>query len=457
VNPYPPDSASVLLSPAFLDVADREVRGSLEAQVRALAGQRGRSVAAVSFGPAVTDALLTLDLSGDRFPVTARAAHQAFAYVQGRIADVRALDAGDVLDALGARTGSSAALGEFLTLLCRAALLADRALPPGPAPAESGDITLRIHPAYLRELSLQPDVEGLFPFLRDGLFEELGLRLPSFRFRRTLDLRPRSFSFEVAGMESLPQAGLASDSILVNDSAERLARHGVRGEPAENPATGQVASVVPARHKEQLDEAGFTTWNSFGFLILCAATTVRAQAATLVTVAEVERMLSALSLAIPHLAGIAQSRLATGDLAVVLQALLREGVSIRNLRRIVELLLRFETLDGEDEGTDRLQYVRSGLGDQITAAVTSGGTTLVAYLLDPELETAPPGDRLAAAVEQQVAQLSPGVRMPAILTQPQYRLQVRNAICRRLPHAPVISYSELPPSLTIQPVARISL
>ena len=61
---------------------------------------------------------------------------------------------------------------------------------------------------YLRELTAQTgDKTELFPFLRDGLFDELGVEFPRFHFAERFSRNPRTFRFQINELTTHPYDG----------------------------------------------------------------------------------------------------------------------------------------------------------------------------------------------------------------------------------------------------------
>ena len=143
----------------------------------------------------------------------------------------------------------------------------------------------------------------------------------------------------------------------------------------------------------------------------------------------------------------------------------------RNLRRILEILVRAETVPEESDGSGRADLVRSGLSDQIGQALSRETGTLVAYLLDPEIDDAVAGhprgsaagwsdetvtERLCDALHAELAHLPETASFPVVLTSSQLRSTVRARLRHEFPQIAVAGYNDIPDDLNVQPVARIS-
>jgi type III secretory pathway component EscV len=331
-------------------------------------------------------------------------------------------------------------------------------------------IDVHIDPSYLRFLTAEhPDAE-LFPFLRDSLLVELGLPLPPFHLRPDSSLRPGGFAFRVNAVRSAPQIGLSAGMILVNETVEHLALLNIDAEPTLIPATYRAGALVVHEHKASLEAAGFTTWDPFGFFMLSFATAVRRRAHALMTRDVAAIMLSELGRAFPVLEHAAAIHALVDVLTSVLRDLLLDGVPVRNLRRILELLLRYESLGNEAPRTDRITFVRWGLADVIASKAARGTATVIAYLLDPEIEdtvarldvtastdyASPLLCRLSAALRAELSQLAPGAQSPALLTRDELRSSIRALLRHEFPEITVLGYGDLPPDYNVQPLARIS-
>ena len=287
--------------------------------------------------------------------------------------------------------------------------LADRAA-VGAALAESGHswaaaeqliaalrpdvLEIRVEPSYLRQVTIEHGprlFDELLPFMRDGLFVELGMSYPTFRFVADDTLHPRAFAFTINHLVGLPMVGLASDKILVNDTSDRLRLMNVDGEAAGNPATYQPAALVDARHKEQLEAAGLTTWDDLGYFILAFAAELRRNGARLMDLRLAEQMLSQLSQVYPALERATREHIAPARLAGILRELAADQLSIRNLRCILDRLLEYELFVGEGDLGD---FVRAGMRNFIGHKLSRGTSTAEARVCEticPSVRTCSPG------------------------------------------------------------------
>jgi type III secretion protein V len=313
----------------------------------------------------------------------------------------------------------------------------------------------------------------LVPFMRDGLFVELGVRYPGVRARGNPGLPPGSYQIQINEVPVVTgQATLGH--ILVNDTVDRLRLMNIEGFEAVNPATRQPAAWVPEQSKDMLEAAGLTTWDVPGYMILHLAAVLRRHAREFVGVQEAQTMLDQLEKAFPAIVKEVIPKVVTVlKLTDILGRLVEEEISIRDLRGILQALAEQGQL--EADSVMLTEHVRSSQRRYVSHKYARGTGTLVVYLLDPQIEDAirssikrtSAGTHLALepdiaqeivqAVKNECGHLPPTAQRPVILTSMDIRRYVRKLLEYEFnPPFSVVSYQELSPELNIQPVARIS-
>jgi type III secretion protein V len=356
-------------------------------------------------------------------------------------------------------------------------------------------VAIHIPREYLQQLTTADGGQGgdLVPAMRKDLFTELEMQYPLFRFVGNEGLKPGTFAFQINHLMTLPFLGLQPGECLVNDTVERLRLLNVQARRAENPVIGQPSSIVNAEYKPMLEAAGLITWDPIRFFILCFTATLRKYGAFLLDRETVDAQLEQLRLAFPTLVEAARARWPVEQITGVLRALASEEISIRNLRQILERLLDFDFrtpdssrylvlddrpytprgVDGGGDAPSLVSFVRAGLKREVGHKYARGTNTLVAYVLDAEIEAlvsrqqkAPTDDdilderdfdRIAEAIQTEIALLPSTAEVPVILTTETARPRLRELMAAEFPRVSVVSYTELVSELNVQPVARISL
>lgn len=383
-------------------------------------------------------------------------------------------------------------------------------------------IDIDIHPDYLRQIlpsipksaettpaetlsvwseEADPRLRETFTLFSDGMFYELGVRSPGVRLVADKTLPPKTFTVRINHLRSHPCLGLPAGQIMVNETPARLADYGLPGAAlAVNPANQRENSLAGAAQRQKLEGEGLTVWDEVGYIVLALAAEVRRHAACLIDRDALEYDLALLDQAFPEIISAVLERYSTSQLAGVVRELLAEGLSVRDLRTVLERLLHYQAVVtdpskyiifddslaihpeigvGETPGREQLaQFARSGLRQYISHKYTYGRwqSTLNVYLLDTQWENRmvehlafqngnrdkkPLGDeeieKLRNGIRAELALLpqTPGYPLPAILTVAAVRKFVRDLVEREFPGLAVLSYDELSPSTNITPVARI--
>ncbi len=314
----------------------------------------------------------------------------------------------------------------------------------------------------------------LIPMMRDGLFYELGVRYPGLRVRGNEgDLPPGSYIIMVNEIP-LVMGTVDKTKCLVNDTPDRLRLLGIEAEPAQNPANGNACGWISSEQRKLAEDAGLTTWDAPGYIVLHLSAVLRKNAAEFVGIQETQNMLEQLEQAFPALVKeVVPKAVSPFQLTDILRRLVEEEISIRDLRNILQALAEWGPV--ENDTVMLTEYVRAALKRYISHKYTRGQSTLIVYLLDPQIEETvrssvqhtSSGSYLAlepeitqeilAAVRNEVGNLPPSAQQPVVLTTMEIRRYFRKLVELEFPHLAVLSYQELSPEMNIQPIARISL
>jgi type III secretion protein V len=208
-----------------------------------------------------------------------------------------------------------------------------------------------------------------------------------------------------------------------------------------------------------------------------AKSLLRTRAADFLGLAEVQRMLDELEQIAPAtVRNVVPKPVSLTLLVDVLRRLAEEGVSIRDLRAILEALATMAAT--EKDPLTLTELVRSQLRRFITFRLTRGAGSLGVYLLDPMIEDtirrsitrtpsgafltlAPAASRdVIAAVRRALdghahpENAAVGAIPRVVLTQPDIRRFVRKLLDAEFPDLVVVSFAELLPEVALQPLGR---
>jgi type III secretion protein V len=314
----------------------------------------------------------------------------------------------------------------------------------------------------------------MIPMMRDGLFYELGVRFPGIRVRGNESDMPTGSYLIMINEIPLVMGTVSQEKVLVNDTVERLRLLNIEGEPATNPASGNECAWIQSRFRDVAEQAGLTTWDAAGYIVLHLSSVLRKNGAEFLGIQETMNMLEQLEQAFPALVKETVPKVVSPfQLTDILRRLIEEEISIRDLRSILQALAEWGQV--EHDTVMLTEYVRAALKRYISHKYTRGQNTLIVYLLDPQIEETvrssiqhtSSGSYLAlepeitqeilSAVRTEVGSLPPTAQNPVILTTMEIRRYFRKLVELEFPHLAVLSYQELSPDMNIQPIARISL
>jgi type III secretion protein V len=335
-------------------------------------------------------------------------------------------------------------------------------------------VELRFAPDLLREL-LGIRADGTpFSAMREALFSELGVELPSLHLVEDAALPARTFSVKVNALEHLAWRALPPGQIMTNCPVERLRDFEVEASPWLNPQGQAPFAIASADAAATIQALGLMTWEPLEHVALCCLETLRTRAPALLSWPMLDRRLDLLRVTNPRLMEVVDGLSGSSSLLRACRALVAEQLSIEDLVPILELWLEHAVRDDHAAVPHTLiASIREGLARQIAVRFGFGPrtSTLVVYLVAPQLESAVRdavsrlghtdlpctdlGEQLADAARAELAFLSPALLPPAILTSADIRGAIRRVVSYEFPRLAVLSYNELPPTLNVQPVARI--
>jgi flagellar biosynthesis component FlhA len=312
--------------------------------------------------------------------------------------------------------------------------------------------------------------EEVIELAREGIFYELGIVFGAVELVPDASIPTPSFAFEVNGIRRAPFPGMPQGSVLVNDTAERVALLlRLEARPALNPANFSQGAAVPAGEAERIAlGAGLLTWDPLQYMVLGLARFVRRQADSFVTRNYVEHALSVLWDYQPRLIEAVLGVFSVARLCGVLRGLAAENVSILDLGRVLEALLELGS-SREAPGVDVcIAHARERLASQLCAPAGPPEGTLVCALLDLEFEarlaktddrplSSEERERLVDAVAASVAGPVATAKAKVLLVGAGTRSRLRELVRIELPNLTVLGYNEVLTDLNIQTFDSVHL
>ena len=305
--------------------------------------------------------------------------------------------------------------------------------------------------------------------VRRTFAQEIGVIIPPIRLRDNLQLSPNEYRFLLKG-NPVAQGELRPGYWLAMNAAK--SKVVLKGVPTVEPVFQLPATWIADAERKTAELGGFTVVDAPSVLVTHLSETVRRRCHEILSRQDVQVLLDNLKQTHPTLVNeLVPAQLTVGQIQRILQNLLAEGLSIRNLAGILEKVSDYAALT---KNPDELsECARRGLGPQITRPYQTPTGSLRAITLDPRLEQTiaqglrqsptevslvlEPGlarhitDTLNRVAQQLLAAGHP----PVVLCSPQIRLAFRRFFESAFADLAVISYSEIPPRLEIQNAATI--
>ena len=308
--------------------------------------------------------------------------------------------------------------------------------------------------------------------VRKLLFEQLGLPFPHIHTRVEETLEAGSYRIVLDDVP-MDDGSLALGKLLLCDEPDHLELAGIPGEPGgpflERPRT----IWVDQEYQEALDEAGIGYMNTAECLAACIRQILSRYASQFIGVQEAHAILGTIDSAYGDLVREAQKVVPIQKMADIFRRLLDENVSIRNLRIVLDALIEWG--NKEQDVVLLAEYVRSALKRQICNSYADQQKVLHAFLLERDVEQVlrqairqtsvggylalsdEDGARLLTTFHQHAERLAADNVRPVVLTSLDIRRFLRSLLVKNNIRVPVLSFQDLAPEFTVQPVVTIRM
>jgi flagellar biosynthesis protein FlhA len=307
--------------------------------------------------------------------------------------------------------------------------------------------------------------------IRRQIAGELGMVIPPVRIHDEVDLDSHEYVCKVRGTE-VARGRVMAGHKLAMDPGDAVGN--LSGIPTTEPAFGLPAVWIADAQHSEAEALGYTVVDAESVIVTHLTETIRSHADTLLTRQDVRQLLDQLKESNEAVVNeVVPEILSLGEIQRVLQSLLSEGVSIRDLGAIVEAVGDKARIT-RDTGL-LAEYARQALGRAITAPHLDADQTLRAITLDPAIEQevatsitqTTDGEYLAleparaqallGAVRAQSDHASAlGGLRPVLLCSARVRRHVRRLVEAAVPHLAVCSYNEIAPGVSVETVGVIS-
>jgi flagellar biosynthesis protein FlhA len=307
--------------------------------------------------------------------------------------------------------------------------------------------------------------------LRRQFALETGVVVPPIHIRDNLQLKPGGYAVQIKGVEAARGDLMVGRCLALPPGEGTPALEGIA---AREPTLGLPAQWIPSSQKETARQLGYTVVDPAGVVATHLSEVLRSHCDDLLGRQEVQKMLDRLAQSNPKVVEeLTPGLLPLGAIQKVLQNLVRESVSIRDLRTIMETLADYAS---HTKDPDILtEYVRQRLGRALTKSLETPDQKLFVYTLDPAVEElikdslqktdygiflglAPETAQmviksLKEAEDKAMAQNFP----PVVVCSSTVRRHLRRLVERHLPALRVFSHHELVSEASIQSLGVVNV
>ncbi|MBS7302753.1 MAG: flagellar biosynthesis protein FlhA [Lachnospiraceae bacterium] len=306
--------------------------------------------------------------------------------------------------------------------------------------------------------------------IRRQIALELGTVVPIIRLRDNIQLNPNQYIIKIKGIQVSEGEILFDHYMAMNPG---YVEEEITGIPTFEPSFHLPAIWITEGQRERAESMGYTVVDPPSIIATHLTEIIREHIAELLTRQDVQNLVNNLKEANPALVDeLVPKLLGLGDIQKVLQNLLKEGISIRDLLTIFETLADYSATTRD---TDILtEYVRQGLKRAISNRFFPPNETTSVVTLDPKLEQTIMGavkqteqgaylnldpDKTKAimkSVEQETKKLEDMGKAPIVITSPIVRIYFKRLTEDYYRDLIVISYNEIESNVELQSVGMVT-
>lgn len=307
--------------------------------------------------------------------------------------------------------------------------------------------------------------------IRRQIALELGCIVPIIRLRDNIQLKPNQYVIKIKGIP-VSEGEILFDHYMAMNSG--YVEEEITGIPTFEPSFNLPAIWITERQRERAESVGYIVVDPTSVIATHLTEIVRRNIATFLSRQDVQNLIDNITEANQTLINELVPKLLTvGEIQKVLQNLLREGISIRDLVTIFETLADYATTTRD---TDVLtEYSRQSLKRAISMKYFPNNETTSVVTLDPKVEqdimasikqteqgaylTLDPDKTqgIINSVEEEIVKLENLGKSPIVVTSPIVRMYFKRLIGDYFKDLIVISYNEIESNVELQSVGMVTV
>jgi len=299
---------------------------------------------------------------------------------------------------------------------------------------------------------------------------DMGFVVPAVHIRDNLQLKPHEYSILLKGI-SVAKGELVPRHLLAINPGH--ARKGLDGKPGQDPCFGLPAVWIAPTEKERAQMDGYTVVDGPAIIATHLTELIKTNGHELLGRQEAQNLLDNLAKTYPKVVDeLIPTQLSLGVVVRILRNLLRERVSIRDLRTILETVADYTTVSKDPDTLT--EYARQNLSRTISTQYANADGFVHVVSLDPmldrrltevikpsggNLEGLSPGlfNQVIGAVRQAVERVVGQGYQPIVLCSQSIRSQLYRLVSPGVHALAVLSPNELDPKTKIQAIEVVRL
>jgi flagellar biosynthesis protein FlhA len=307
--------------------------------------------------------------------------------------------------------------------------------------------------------------------LRRRFASREGVVLPPVRIKDNIKLAPNSYRVLIGGQE-VARGEIEPGQMLAMDSGATGGK--LRGRATKDPAFGLPALWIAESARDEAELLGYTVVDPVSVLVTHLTEVLRATLGDVLTRDDVKELVENVKKVSPAVVEeLIPGKIGYGEVQAVLRNLLREGVAVRNMPAILEVIADHV---GRTKDPDALtELVRQRLGRALCENHADAGGVVHVVTLDPRIEArlasavggasdpeSPPVSpaylqRLVEKIGDNVAQGAKTGADVVLLARANVRRFLGELVRASLPKVSVLSYQEVTPARALNTVATVRL
>ena len=307
--------------------------------------------------------------------------------------------------------------------------------------------------------------------IRRQIALELGCVVPMIRLRDNIQLNPNQYLIKIKGVP-ISEGEILFDHYMAMNPG--YVEEEITGIPTFEPSFHLPAIWITESQRERAESLGYTVVDPPSIIATHLTEVVRNNIDTLLTRQDVQNLINNVQEANTTLVSeLVPKLLGVGEIQKVLQNLLKEGISIRDLVTIFETLADNATTTRD---TDVLtEYVRQSLKRAISNKYFPSNEMTSVVTLDPKIEQEIMGSvkqteqgayinlapekmqDILNSVRDEVEKMEELGKNPIIVTSPIARMYFKKITSEQFRDLTVISYNEIAPDVELQSIGMVTV